>query len=261
MKVLALALTTLALTASPAGAQQLAAVGQVLPSTPPPAAGTPAPAPEPFARWNRFAFNFGFGFGSASLSRFHDMGGDFMGKAGISADDAPQSGLQINAEVAFRYYFPYYVMAQVGFDTVYNKASSDVNIGIGQVSIHSDTLVMETPILIGGYYTFIDRLYVFGAAGPSVFFFPRSWWDIEPGSASDLKADPGVGFHFLAGADFLVAEHFAAGLELRYRYLKTGDLKELDSGTAIHPFLGSTEPYDLDFSGISLGIVLRFYII
>jgi hypothetical protein len=82
---------------------------------------------------------------------------------------------------------------------------------------------------------------------------------LDPSGLPDLKADPGVGFHFLTGADFLVAEHFAVGLELRYRYLKTGELKELKHGIKVVDPQGAS--YDLDFSGISLGIVLRFYII
>ena len=40
-------------------------------------------------------------------------------------------------------------------------------------------VVMDVPILVGGYYTFIDRLYVYGAVGPDIFFFSRSYWDAE----------------------------------------------------------------------------------
>lgn len=233
-------------------APRLAVAGSAAPTLAPaaPAPAAVAPAAEPYARFNRFAFSLMFGFGSIGLDRLHDLGNDY-----VTGVEPPESGLQINAEVAFRYYFPYYVMAQVGYDAVYNKASAD----IGLASIHSDTLVMETPILIGGYYPFFGRLYTYAAIGPSVFFFPRSWWDIDPGSASDLKADPGVGFHFLTGADFLVTEFFAVGLELRYRHVKTGELKELKYGAKVTDPQGKT--YDLDFSGVSLGVLLRFYVI
>ena len=95
--------------------------------------------------------------------------------------------------------------------------------------------------------------------GPSFYFFPRSWWDVEPGNAPDFKTDSGVGLHVLGGADFLVAEHFAVGLELRYRHVKTGDIKDLKSGIKIPAVDGGA--YQLDFSGISLGIVLRIYIV
>ena len=237
---------------------RLAATG----STAPAMAPAPAPAPAlavraPWARFNRFAFSIMFGFGSVGLGRLHDLGGDILARAGVSKDSVPESGLQINAELAFRYYFPYYVMAQVGYATVYNKASSEIT----GVTLHSDTLVMETPILLGGYYPLIRRLYVYAAIGPSVFFFPRSYWDAEPGGISDFKADSGVGLHVLTGADFLVTENFAVGLELRYRHLKTGMVKEQDSGAAAHLLLGHSEPYDLDFSGVSLGVLLRFYAI
>ncbi|MBW2537536.1 MAG: outer membrane beta-barrel protein [Deltaproteobacteria bacterium] len=239
---------------------RLAATGSTAPTVAPPGSQLPAAVaqPEPWARFNRFGFSLMFGFGSAGLDRLQDLGEAMLAKVGVPADKVPTSGLQINAEVAFRYYFPYYVMAQVGYATVYNKASSDY---MG-VALHSDALVMETPILLGGYYPFIERLYVYAAAGPSVFFFPRSYWDAEPGGIPDFKADTGVGFTFLTGADFLVTEVFAVGLELRYRNLKTGELRERESGVlANDPRIAGGKPYDLDFSGVSLGVILRFYVI
>ncbi|MHC4946540.1 MAG: hypothetical protein ACYTG7_26325, partial [Planctomycetota bacterium] len=136
--------------------------------------------------------------------------------------------------------------------------------GVFKGTVANDNLVMETPVLVGGYYTLIDRLYLLGAVGPSVFFFPRSWWDADPGAILDFKADAGVGFHALGGADFLVTENLALGLEVRYRYLKTGELKELDEGVTITSGilgLGGDKTYDLDFSGVSLAVVLRFYVI
>lgn len=251
-----------------ASAQQgplLAVTGQkapvVAPTGPAPEApiAAPAPEPEPWARFNRFAFSLSFGFGSVGLDRLKDLGDAMLVRSGLSGE-APSSGLQINAEVALRYYFPYYIMAQVGYDTVYNKTSSTVSAGPLSGTLYNDTLVMETPILIGGYYTFIGRLYVYGAVGPSVFYFPRSFFDIDPGGAPDFKADPGVGLHVMTGADFLVTEFFAVGLELRYRHLKTGDLKDSEYGQLAHQLFGG-DSYNLDFSGISLGLILRFYVI
>jgi opacity protein-like surface antigen len=258
----------------PRGAAAQADPPPLPPSTPPPlpaAAPQPMPTapvapmmasePEPYARFNRFAISFGFGFGSVAMGELHDLAEGMISVLGVQGD-APTSGLQINSEVAFRYYFPYYVLAQVGYDAVYNWASSSVSVGgLGSATIKNWNLAMEIPILVGGYYPFIKRLYVYGAIGPSVFFYPRCWWDAEPGGIDDFKADPGVGFHALAGADFLLADHFALGLELRYRYLKTGELKHIEYGTEISKLGAGLPKTNLDFSGISLGIVMRFYVL
>jgi opacity protein-like surface antigen len=209
------------------------------------------PEREPYARANRLAVSLGFGFGSASLSRLHDLV-----DGAVRGAEGPKSGLQINAELSVRYYFPYYVLAEVGYGALYNRAHQDY----GLARVDSDNLLMEVPILVGGYYPFIKRLYVHGGVGPSVFFFPRAFFDPN---APDFKADTGVGLHVVAGADFLVTEHFAAGLELRYRYLKTGDLKEVNSGVVLTSGVvrsdGSSETYNLDFSGVSLGLNLRLF--
>lgn len=227
-----------------------------------PAEGRAAPSavedrPEPFARWNRLAFNVTFGFGSASLGRVHDMADAYLktitSQLHQTADGSLKSTIQINAELGLRYYAPYYVMAQVGYGAIYNWAEARV----GGVTVKNWNLLMEVPILVGGYYTFIDRIYVHAAIGPSIFFYPRVWWDAEPGGIPDFLADAGAGMQVLLGADFMMAEHFSLGLELIYRYLKTGDLKEKESKTvALDP---AREPYNLDFSGISLALRMRFW--
>jgi opacity protein-like surface antigen len=95
-----------------------------------------------------------------------------------------------------------------------------------------------------------------------VVVFPRVFWD--PGGI-DLKGDTTVGAQVLVGADFVLAEHVSLGLELRYRYLRTGELKEKNSGVVVTSGLirgdGSTSTYNLDLSGVSLGFNLRFYIL
>jgi opacity protein-like surface antigen len=264
--LMAICLVSGSVAAADPGARYAAAIAPSVGSAPKAGIGpgTVIPSrPEPWARFNRFAFSFGFGFGSVSLGRVHDMVDDLAAAAAnLRIEEAPKSGLQINAEAAFRYYFPYYILAQVGYSTLYNKAtgSGQVNSTIGwlDTKAYSHNLVMEVPILVGGYYAFIERLYVFAAAGPSVFFFPRSFWDLEPGGLPDFKADTGVGAQVLTGADFLLAEHFAVGLELRYRYLKTGEIRDTELGLTATDAAGKT--YNLDFSGISLSLLLRFYI-
>src|SRR5512137_1425670 len=117
------------------------------------------------------------------------------------------------------------MLAQVGCDAVYNWASASY--GAGWVPASTDNLALEVPILLGGYYPFFKRLYVFGAVGPTVVVFPRVF--LDP-SLPDFKADTTVGAHVLVGADFVLAEHVSVGLELRYRYLRTGELKDKDYG-------------------------------
>ncbi len=213
---------------------------------------------EPYPTAHRFGISLGFGFGSAALSSFHEgldqVAAGFKSANGALQFDTPKSNFQINAELAFRYYFPYFILAHVGCDAVYNKASTSLSGGYSG-SFNTDQLAMEVPILVGGYYPFFGRLYVFGAIGPSPNFYQRSWISYDPGGHTiyNTKADPGVGFHFLTGAEFLVTRAIGLGLELRYRYLKTGDLKGVDTGRAD---FGS---YNLDLSGISLGIVFRVF--
>jgi len=228
-------------------------------------AAPPGPEARPaLARANRLAINLGFGFGSADLSQLH-RGVDDLGFAAEQQFGVKQqggkSGIQINAEIAFRYYFPYYMLAQVGCDAVYNWASASYG-SVNILSNNNDNLALEVPILVGGYYPFFGRLYVFGAAGPTVVVFPRVFWD--PGGI-DLKGDTTVGAQVLVGADFVLAEHVSLGLELRYRYLRTGELKEKNSGVVVTSGLirgdGSTDTYNLDLSGVSLGFNLRFYIL
>jgi len=215
-------------------------------------ASTPAQALERYPTSNRFGISIGFGFGSASLSSFHEAVDKIRDRNELLS--LPKSGLQINAEIGFRYYFPYHLLAQVGCDAVYNRASAPLSGGLQTVSSHQ--LAMEVPILVGGYYPFLGRLLVFGAIGPSPFFYSRSWWDIDPlGSAPDYMADGGVGFHALGGAEFLVTRGLALGLELRYRYLKAKNLRGMGG---IDPNIDGAG-YDLDLSGISLGFTVRAF--
>lgn len=220
------------------------------PSSAPPAA-TAAPVPAapavpsraavaapPLARAHRLALSIAFGLGSASLSSFHNFVDGFPVSTSLKED--LKTSFQINVEIGVRYYFPYYVMAHVGYSTLYNSKSVS-----GFTDNHN--LVMEIPILVGGYYTFIDRIYVYGALGPSVHFYSRSWFDPGP----DFKGGSGVGMQFMLGGDFMVGENFSVGLDFRYRLLDTGQASDLD--------FSRPQSFDLDFSGVSLGINLRVY--
>ncbi len=218
---------------------------------------------EPYARWNRLAITLGFGIGSASMSSFHE-GVDTMTQTlmssnpGIKFEGEMKSNFQVSGEISFRYYFPYYILGQVGFGAIYNKASLTGTNGGFEQAIDNYNVLMEVPILIGGYYPLVDRIYLYGAMGPSLLFFSRAFTD--PGV--DFEADNGVGMHVLGGADFMLAEHFGLGLELRYRMLKTKDLKLKGTNMMVTPAtLGGqgNRTYDLDFSGVTMLLNLRIF--
>jgi len=200
-----------------------------------------------FARANRLGVTLTFGFGSASMGRIHEMM-----ENSIQGIKGPTSGLQINAEIGFRYYLPFHLLAQVGCSAIYNRAG-DSYPGIGEFINHN--LTMEVPIIVGGYYSLLGRLYLYGGVGPSIFFYARSWND----RTYDFKAPGGAAFHALLGADFMAGENFSVGLELRFRYLKTGDLSLLNDSTNTSVYDTKGQPFNLDFTGISLALNLRFF--
>lgn len=241
-----------------------------LPATAVSAGPKPAAGEEPawFARSNRLAVSLGVGVGTMSPGRFEDLTQDLeaaFARQGVTLSETPSSGTQINAELDLRYYFPYHLLAQVGYGTLYNWAKVDAQAGVVRGTVSNHNLVMEVPVLLGGHYPVSRRISLNAALGPSFFFFSRSYWDADPGSATDFRADGGVGFHFLAGADFFANEHFAAGLELRYRHISGNDLRELESGVVVTSGMllgdGSNEVYPIDYSGISIGLQLRFFVL
>ncbi len=241
-----------------------------LPATTASAEPTTAAGDDPawLARSNRLAVSLGAGVGTISLGGFEDLAQDletvFAGQ-GVTLSETPSSGMQINAELDLRYYFPYHLLAQVGYGTVYNWTKVDAQAGVVGGTVSNHNLVMEVPVLLGGHYPLSRRISLNAAVGPSFFFYSRSYWDADPGSVTDFRADGGVGFHLLAGADFFANDHFAAGLELRYRHLSGNDLRELESGVVVSSGMllgdGSSEVYPIDYSGISVGLKLRFFVL
>ena len=232
-------------------------------NTDPNLAPTPAkpeapPRTEGMARWNRLCINLLFGFGSASLDDVHDLADAWAKSYNMGGTQEDSKGsLQINAEVGVSYYAPYYIFAHVGYGALYQKATAVLASG---QKYENWNLLMEVPILLGGYYTFIDRLYVYGAIGPSVHFYGHAWWDLDGSGIDDAEAPTGVGMQVMVGADFMVSEPFSVGLTLKYRHHKTGVLVQNDSG-APYPYRAAKQDYTLDFSGISLEMVMRFWVL
>ena len=234
-------------------------------NTDPNLAPTPAkpeapPRTEGMARWNRLCINLLFGFGSAALGDVHDISDEYTARMpGNQTNDDIKGSLQINAEVGISYYAPYYIFAHVGYGAMYQKATSTLP---GNIMYENWNLLMEVPILLGGYYTFIDRIYLYAAIGPSVHFYGHAWWDLDGWAIPDAKAPTGVGMQVMLGADFMVSEPFSIGLALKYRHHKTGELVEKHSGGVYPVGRDPNKPgYVMDFSGISLEMVMRFWVL
>jgi len=212
------------------------------------------------AHANRLAISLSFGFGSAAFGSYHEgvdaVREGFERLNHVSLSD-PKSNLQINVEIGLRYYLPFHILVHVGYAALYNWGSAESP--QRRDSFDNHNLIMEVPILVGGYYVFFDRLYVYGAIGPSVYFYSRSWWD--PGK--DFQAESGVGMQTQIGADFMLGDNVSLGLDVRYRLLNAGTLTIKDTTIPVTPqSLGKSgsQPYEFNFSGISLVLNLRAYL-
>jgi opacity protein-like surface antigen len=222
--------------------------------------------PGPPVRSNRLILSVGFGVGSANLSGVHDGAADVATafetqNPGLSLDGEPQSSLQINWGVEARYYLPYYLFAQLGFGSLYNRAASD----FGSGTLTNENWALELPILVGFYYLMKEHFCLFGALGPSVLLWSRSIWSSDPGGAPDFKSDAAVGAHFLAGLDYVFNDRWALGIDLRYRLLRAGELKNVKTDEPLRSgqLLGdpTRRTYDLDFSGFSGTFSMRVFVL
>jgi opacity protein-like surface antigen len=217
----------------------------------------PPPQTQALARWDRLCINLTFGFGSASLGDVHELADEYgMAYMGGKQEDS-KGNLQINAEVGVSYYAPYYIFAHVGYGALYQKATAVVS---GGRKYENWNLLMEVPILLGGYYPFAHRFYVYGAVGPSVHFYGHSWWDLDGKGLDDGEVPAGVGMQVMLGADVMVSEPFSIGLALKYRHHKTGVLVQKGSGAAYPTDVPKKKDYIIDFSGISLDLIMRFWV-
>ena len=128
------------------------------------------PQTKALARQNRACINLSFGFGSAALDDVHEMADYYSdaidaaydpGKTNLDHDEI-KGNLQINAEVGFTYYIPYYILAHVAFGAIYQKSSTSVlNMNVDPpvhlAEYENWNLLFEIPILVGGYYPFKNR--------------------------------------------------------------------------------------------------------
>ncbi len=209
-----------------------------------------------FARENRVAVVFNFNYATADLSAFDGyattVNGEFK-RQGFppTGYEAPSSVL--GAELAIRYYAPYYVYAQVGGSGVLAsgeyKATPDKleywNVGV------------EVPIIIGGHYPVHDRIHLHAGLGPSIMAFSGSYWD-SLGGLPDFEGDVSVGMQARLGAEFYATSSLAFGLEFMYRLAKSD--MTLSKGTAVRINGEDITGYEVDFSGVGLTIGFRLVI-
>lgn len=220
----------------------------------------------PPVRSNRLILSVGVGLGSANLSGVHDGAADVATafetqNPSLSLEGAPQSSLQVNWGIEARYYMPYHLLAQLGFGSLYNRASSD----FGSGTLTNENWALELPILVGFHYLMKDHYCLFGALGPSVLLWSRSLWSSDPGGAPDYRSDAAVGAHFLAGLDYVFNDRWALGIDLRYRLLRAGELKDVETGETLRSgqLLGdpTRRTYELDFSGFSGTFSMRVFVL
>jgi hypothetical protein len=226
---------------------------------------------EPPVRAHRVTLSVGFGLGSASLGGVHSSAEDVEvaiedQHPTLDLDGPAQSSLQINWGAEVRYYLPYNLLAQLGFGTIYNGASSDFSApGNPDGTLKNQNWGIELPLLFGGYYLFGDHLCLAGSLGPSFLVWSQSQWTSDPGGAPDFRADAAVGAHFVLGLDYVFGDRWALGVDFRYRYLKAGPLLDPETNEPLRSkeLRGDTtiDTYDIDFSGFSGAFYMRVFVL
>ena len=213
-----------------------------------------------YARPNRLSIALSWGGGWASLSRFHQGVDQYIeriqrGNPAVQFDESPKSHFFINSELSLRYYFAQHVFAQIGYALLHNQASTGLTVGSSEGTLGYRNVAMEMVLLVGGYFTLLDSLYVYCGLGPSLLTFSTSYWNFSLGRIADLKGPRGGGIHAVSGVDVLLMEHLAIGAEFRYRYVNTS---ELEASEIAFPPMQPLE--ELNFSGPLLMINLRVFL-
>jgi opacity protein-like surface antigen len=259
------------LTAASAGAQQ--AFEPIPEPTQETVAPTPAPAAEAFDPMHvlKFAIGLGAGYSYVSLGRFNTLVADTKtalqrANPGIVIESLDDTHGAVGAGLSVRGYFPYFIAAEIGANALYAFDDGTARFAGGSIGVEHNELGFEIPILVGGYYPFLGQLFLTGLIGPAILAGPMSLWD-QTGNAdlTDFSADTGVGMNVLVGLDYMPVDHFAVGIDLRYRYLKSDVLKYSVDGPADGMIVesgqlrgdGTHETYELDFSGFGFQFWLK----
>ncbi len=217
--------------------------------TPPPPQAKPAR--KDHARVNRLAIGVSLDLGASGLKEFHQALEQFAPTVGLR--EAPSSSLHLGVNVTFRYYFPYYILAQAGYGMLINW--SDARAADSSETYRCYMWAMELPVLLGVHYPFLNRFYAYTAIGPTLFFFIRNSW--EPPDFQFYEGKEGVGLHYLLGGDVLLNSTVAISVGFRYRMIQSTFDTIYDAKTQPGPPLMGRQ---LDYSGPSFTLGLRFYL-
>lgn len=196
------------------------------------------------------------GLATANPTRFYQGAEDYIAQLQHRRPDLevtlPRASWQTQVELAARYYFPHHILLQWGLGFLQHGAENILPPGHVRGHLHYTNVILEMPLLLGGYYVPWPRLTFYSAIGPSIFLLSRSYWNFDLVKLSDFKAARGGGFHILFGAAFKVIGPAALGIEVRYRYIKTGVL--IPGEAEIPPPEAIPE---LDLSGVNVSMNLQ----
>ena len=213
-----------------------------------------------FARENRVLFAFNFALGGVSQAAFNGYAGDVnksVENQGLTVKGYEDPSIAIGAELALRYYAPYFIAAHVGAGALLAKGDYNVESGSGAASskIEYWNLSMEVPILLGGHYPVHDRIHLHLLLGPSILAIPGSYWDSTSGGLPDFEGGTGVGFQTRLGVEFYALEALSFGIELVYRN-QTVDVEEKKGGkVSVNGKI--VDGFELDFSGVGMQVGFR----
>jgi hypothetical protein len=172
--------------------------------------------------------------------------------------DYETPGSAIGVGLHFRYYAPYYIVAQIGVDALLVKDSYTAKANVGEATIEYWNVLVEVPILVGGHYPVHDRIHVYGLLGPAIAVYSGSLWDSDAG-APDFNGETAVGFQTRFGADFYATSEISFGLELMYRAMSV-DVKEKDGNKVLLNNGETVDGFERDFSGFGVSLGVRFVI-
>ena len=216
------------------------------------------------ARLGRFAMGLNWGYGSGHFASFNNLVKDSVNYAvnhGVGITKMKVASSSVSLEFNLRWYSPWYFFIHTGFDTLYSKGNQTSLSG----SLSFDNLLMEIPIMLGGYVPIIGYFYIYGGVGPAIQVFRRSFWDSNVTGMglvmNDYKTDVSVGLHVMFGFSFVPMKNLAITLAYRYRNAKSGVLKNKDTGEVLTSGKlrgdNSRDTYRLDFTGHGMTLGFR----
>jgi len=225
-----------------------------------PAAETPPPEPEEDVGIGHmdFAISGGVNFllSAGSFNSFDVRRANTGSTVNAEFDDAFYAGA---IHFHLRYRAPELVplLIQVGYGAMYTpgKGEATAITAPHKREIEYHNLIMEIPIIVGGYWNVFDTgLFLWGALGPTITFYVNSYWDMQGEGLNDLEAPGNVGLYFVfLGIDYYPVDAFGLSLCTAYRYLPGEEMDFREKADQDDRLSGVS----MDFSGIELKLEMR----